>query len=176
MRVREASTLVAYRLRWRVLLPAVFFPSPLLIAVFRNSSLEGWSVPSAVTFALLVTIWSGIIVWLISPIRNWRAFQVVLLAIASLLVSHVISEARLRSADASAPAGLLIVGSAAALIIIAALRIRAPSQDDIRLARSDDERSSGGQPGSSWVYIVASLPWIVVAAVVLKSLFGTHSP
>lgn len=168
--------MVAYRLRWRVLLPAVFFPSPLLIAVFRDASDEGWNVSRAITFALLLTIWSGIIAWLISPIRNWRAFQVVLLAIAWLLIGHVISGwARLGGGDAWEPVWLLIVAIAAALILVAALRIREPTEESIRLARSVDERSFGG-PRSVWVYIVASLPWIVVGTLVLKSLFGAHDP
>lgn len=172
MRFREASTLVAYRLRWRVLLPAVFFPSPLLIAVFRSSALEGWSLSSAITFALLVTIWGGIIAWLIAPIRNWWAFKVVLLAIAFLLFDQLISGLDLPGA--ADPWRLLIVGGAAALIFIAAIRIRAPTAEDIRLTRNVSERSSGG-PWSMWTFVLASLPWIVVAALVLKALFGTQS-
>lgn len=175
MRFRDASTLVAYRLRWRVLLLAVFFPSPLLIAVFRSSSLEGWSVASAITFALLMTIWAGIIAWLISPIRNWRAFQVVLLAISCLLLGHVFSSlAPPRDAGPDELLWRLIVGGAAAWIFMAAIQIQAPTEENIRLARSVDERSSGG-PRSLWIYIVASIPWIVVGALLLKSLFGAHT-
>lgn len=109
---------------------AVFFPSPLLFALFRNSSLEGWNLLSAITFALLLTVWIGIITWLASPIRHWRMFKVVLIALSCLLVRVL----AFGPSDPS-PVLVLILGSAAALLFVAALRIRPPTAEDIRLAR-----------------------------------------
>ena len=130
MSFRKAGFLTAYRLRWRVLGAAVFFPSPLLFAVFRNSSLEGWNLLSAITFALLLTVWIGIITWLAAPLRHWRMFKVVLIALACLVLRALVFGPAERTI-----ATVLILGSAAALLCIAALRIRPPTEEDIRFAR-----------------------------------------
>jgi hypothetical protein len=165
MNFRKAGILVAHGRRGRVLGAAVLFPLPLLIAVFRNSTFEGWNLLAAITFALLLTVWIGIIAWLISPIRCWWMFKVVLIALSCLLMRSL-----LFGPAAPAPVPVLILGSAAVLLLIAAIRIRAPTEEDIRLARMADQPGVGHS--SWWITLLALAVLAVPAIVILKSLYG----
>ena len=146
-----------------MLIAALVLPLPLLIAVFRNSTLEGWNLLAAITFALLLTVWIGIIAWLVSPIRYWWMFKVVLIALSCLLVRTLLF-------GPSEPAPVLILGSAAVLLLIAAIRTRAPTEDDIRLARIADGPGDGHS--SWWMTLLAVAVLAIPAISILKSLYG----
>jgi hypothetical protein len=165
MDFRKAGILSAHTTRWRVLGAAVVFPSPLLVAVFRNSALEGWNLLSAITFALLLTVWIGIIAWLISPIRNWRMFPVVLIALSCLLVRSLV----FGPAEPTV-VPVLILGSAAVLLFVAAVRIRAPTAEDVRLARIAEAPAGGGHV-SGWIKFVGIAVLAILALLILRSLY-----
>lgn len=161
MSFREASFRVALRRRWRVLVAAIGFLSFLLITVFLDSSLVGWTLLRAITFALLLTIWIGIIAWLISPVRNWRMFPMVLMAIACLLLGSL--------AFSSDPplAAVLGFGSAGVLLFVAALRIKAPTEEERRLAAADRERGYV----SWWIQLLVIAVLAIPALAFLVYLF-----
>lgn len=170
MKSREAATRMALRLRWRLLPAATFFPSPLLLAIFRNSSLEGWTLLSAITFALLLTVWIGIIAWIISPIRNWRMFQVVLMAIACLILGSLVV-----GPAGPSPVAVLVLGSAAVLLFIAAVKIKAPSAEEIRLAHIANQESSGHVHVSWWLKLLVFVLLAIPVGLILTSLYEMFS-
>lgn len=170
MKFSEATRLVAYRTRWRALIGASFFPLPLLIIVFRSWSLDGWTVLRVISYALLLMIWIGALGWLASPIRNWRMLKVSLLAASGLLFGWMVFHlTRLGVADVPRPHVLLLVACIGALTLVGAFRVRAPSEEDIRFARTADDYSGGHV--SWWIKLLALALGVMLAAFVLVSLY-----
>lgn len=147
---REVSMSVALHKRWRVLFAAIILPLPTLIEFFRTTSLDDWTFPRAITFALLLTIWVGIIAYLISPFRNWRMFQVVLMALSCLILGLLAF-----GLGDLPPVTALLLGGSGVLLFIAAIRFSGPSVEDLRLVRMIEKEPSGYGHVSWWIQLLA---------------------